>query len=107
MGKRIVAAVAQGDVAMFIATPGSANLQPRIEGAEKAIKDIGQADHTAHDRDRRRGAGRALDDRRLLDRPPEHEGDVRGRRRQHRGILANVMQKYGLPPKASRPAASI
>jgi len=39
MGARIVAAVPSGDVALFIATPGSANLQPRIEGAEKAIKD--------------------------------------------------------------------
>src|ERR1700727_1171235 len=32
MGKRIVEAVGSGDVALFIATPGSANLQPRIEG---------------------------------------------------------------------------
>ena len=43
MGKRIVAAVGSGDVALFIATPGSANLQPRIEGAEKAIKASGKA----------------------------------------------------------------
>ena len=42
MGKRIVAAVGSGEVALFIATPGSANLQPRIEGAEKAIKDSGK-----------------------------------------------------------------
>ncbi len=42
MGERIVAAVGSGDVALFIATPGSANLQPRIEGAEKAIKDSGK-----------------------------------------------------------------
>ncbi len=42
MGERIVAAVPSGDVALFIATPGSANLQPRIEGAEKAIKDSGK-----------------------------------------------------------------
>src|SRR5271167_944859 len=43
MGKRIVAAVGSGEVGLFIATPGSANLQPRIEGAEKAIKDSGAA----------------------------------------------------------------
>ncbi len=43
MGKRIVAAVGSGEVGLFIATPGSANLQPRIEGAEKAIKDSGKA----------------------------------------------------------------
>ena len=42
MGKRIVAAVGSGEVALFIATPGSANLQPRIEGAEKAIKASGK-----------------------------------------------------------------
>jgi simple sugar transport system substrate-binding protein len=33
MGKHIVDLVGQGDVAMFIATPGSTNLQPRIDGA--------------------------------------------------------------------------
>jgi simple sugar transport system substrate-binding protein len=42
MGERIVAAVGSGDVALFIATPGSANLQPRIEGAEKAIRASGK-----------------------------------------------------------------
>jgi simple sugar transport system substrate-binding protein len=41
MGKRIVSAVGSGEVGLFIATPGSANLQPRIEGAEKAIKAAG------------------------------------------------------------------
>ncbi len=43
MGKRIVEAVGSGEVGLFIATPGSANLQPRIEGAEKAIKDSGKS----------------------------------------------------------------
>ncbi|MGH2855019.1 MAG: sugar ABC transporter substrate-binding protein [Solirubrobacteraceae bacterium] len=42
MGIRIAAAVGSGDVALFIATPGSANLQPRIEGAERAIKASGK-----------------------------------------------------------------
>jgi simple sugar transport system substrate-binding protein len=42
MGKRIVEEVGSGEVGLFIATPGSANLQPRIEGAEKAIKDSGK-----------------------------------------------------------------
>jgi simple sugar transport system substrate-binding protein len=42
MGERIIEAVPSGDVALFIDTPGSANLQPRIEGAEKAIKDSGK-----------------------------------------------------------------
>src|SRR6202034_3764767 len=31
-----------GDVAIFIATPGSANLQPRVTGVEKAIKASGK-----------------------------------------------------------------
>ncbi|HEV3283594.1 MAG TPA: sugar ABC transporter substrate-binding protein [Solirubrobacteraceae bacterium] len=47
MGERIVADVGSGEVALFIATPGSANLQPRIEGAEKAIKSSGKP-ITAH-----------------------------------------------------------
>jgi len=42
MGARIVEEVGSGEVGLFIATPGSANLQPRIEGAEKAIKDSGK-----------------------------------------------------------------
>jgi simple sugar transport system substrate-binding protein len=41
MGKRIVAAVKEGDVVIFTANAGSANLQPRLEGAETAIKESG------------------------------------------------------------------
>jgi simple sugar transport system substrate-binding protein len=41
MGKRIVDLVPSGKVALFIATPGSLNIQPRIDGAIKAIKDSG------------------------------------------------------------------
>jgi simple sugar transport system substrate-binding protein len=42
MGKRIVELVPEGKVALFIATPGSLNIQPRIDGAIKAIKDSGR-----------------------------------------------------------------
>jgi simple sugar transport system substrate-binding protein len=43
MGKRIIDAVpAGGHVALFIATPGSLNLQPRIDGAIDAIKKSGK-----------------------------------------------------------------
>jgi simple sugar transport system substrate-binding protein len=42
MGERIVEDVKEGEVALFIDTPGSANLQPRIEGAEAAIKASGK-----------------------------------------------------------------
>ena len=38
MGKRIVDLVRSGDVALFIATPGSANIQPRIDGAQDTLK---------------------------------------------------------------------
>jgi simple sugar transport system substrate-binding protein len=42
MGKRIVELVGEGDVALFIATPGSLNIQPRIDGAIDAIKKSGK-----------------------------------------------------------------
>ncbi len=45
MGKRIVKAVGSGEVGIFIETPGSANLQPRIEGAEKVLKEAGITVH--------------------------------------------------------------
>jgi simple sugar transport system substrate-binding protein len=38
MGKRIIDLVGQGDVTIFIATPGSTNLQPRIDGALSVLK---------------------------------------------------------------------
>ena len=40
MGQRIVNLVKQGDVALFIATPGQLNIQPRIDGATAAIKKL-------------------------------------------------------------------
>ena len=43
MGKRIVDLVGEGNVALFIATPGSLNIQPRIDGAIDAIKSSGAA----------------------------------------------------------------
>jgi simple sugar transport system substrate-binding protein len=41
MGNRIVDLVKEGLVALFIATPGQLNIQPRIDGAQDAIKDSG------------------------------------------------------------------
>jgi simple sugar transport system substrate-binding protein len=38
MGKRIVEEVKEGPVALFIATPGQLNIQPRIDGARQAIE---------------------------------------------------------------------
>jgi simple sugar transport system substrate-binding protein len=42
MGTRIAGIVPKGDVALFIATPGSLNIQPRIDGALAAIKQSGK-----------------------------------------------------------------
>src|SRR3954470_2781439 len=42
MGKRIIELVPSGDVALFIATPGSANIQPRIDGALDTLKRSGR-----------------------------------------------------------------
>ena len=41
MGKRIIDLVPSGDVALFIATPGASNIQPRIDGAQDMIKKSG------------------------------------------------------------------
>lgn len=42
MGNRIASIVSKGDVAIFIATPGALNIQPRIDGALAAIKKSGK-----------------------------------------------------------------
>jgi simple sugar transport system substrate-binding protein len=42
MGQRIATLVPKGDVALFIATPGQLNIQPRIDGAMAAIKQSGK-----------------------------------------------------------------
>ena len=47
MGKRIVELVGEGDVALFIATPGQLNIQPRIDGAIAAIEESGAAINVA------------------------------------------------------------
>ncbi|MGH2893918.1 MAG: substrate-binding domain-containing protein, partial [Solirubrobacteraceae bacterium] len=38
MGQHIVQLVPSGDIALFIATPGSLNIQPRIDGAQATLK---------------------------------------------------------------------
>jgi simple sugar transport system substrate-binding protein len=42
MGQRIATLVPKGDIALFIATPGALNIQPRIDGALAAIKASGK-----------------------------------------------------------------
>jgi simple sugar transport system substrate-binding protein len=46
MGEHIAELVPSGDVALFIATPGSLNIQPRINGALKTLK--GHSSITTH-----------------------------------------------------------
>ncbi|MBA3431059.1 MAG: sugar ABC transporter substrate-binding protein [Actinobacteria bacterium] len=41
MGKRILEEVQEGPVALFIATPGQLNIQPRIDGAASELKKAG------------------------------------------------------------------
>ncbi|HMD52365.1 MAG TPA: sugar ABC transporter substrate-binding protein [Solirubrobacteraceae bacterium] len=98
MGERIVAAVGSGDVALFIATPGSANLQPRIEGALAAIKKSGKpiTPHTIAT-----GAavpGELSTIEAYWTGHPETKGmyAVDGGSTES---LAKVMQKFGLPAK--------
>ena len=99
MGKRIVDLVPSGDVALFIATPGSLNIQPRIDGAIDSIKKSGKPDQVPHDRHRRRGAEGALDDRRLL--AVGHK-DTKGMFAVDGGstqAVAQVIKKYNLRDK--------
>jgi simple sugar transport system substrate-binding protein len=98
MGERIVAAVGSGDVALFIATPGSANLQPRIEGAIKAIKASGKP-ITAHEI----ATGAAVPgELSTIDAYWVGHPSTKGMYAVDGGStesLAKVMQKYGLPAK--------
>jgi len=48
MGQHILDLVPSGDVALFIATPGASNIQPRIDGAQDTIKKKGGGKVTAH-----------------------------------------------------------
>jgi simple sugar transport system substrate-binding protein len=98
MGERIVAAVPSGTVALFIATPGSANLQPRIEGVEAAVKASGKPItlHTV-------ATGAAVPgELSTIDAYWVGHPETKGMYAVDGGStesLAKVMQKYGLPAK--------
>jgi simple sugar transport system substrate-binding protein len=98
MGERIVAAVPSGDVALFIATPGSANLQPRIEGALAAIKKSGKP-ITAHTV----ATGAAVPgELSTIEAYWQGHPTTKGMYAVDGGStesLAKVMQKFGLPAK--------
>lgn len=98
MGERIIEAVPSGDVALFIATPGSANLQPRIEGAEKAIKDSGKpiTTHTVATGAAEPGELSTIEAYWLGHKETKGMYSVDG---GSTAQLAKVMQKFGLPAK--------
>jgi simple sugar transport system substrate-binding protein len=98
MGERIVAAVGSGDVALFIATPGSANLQPRIEGALKAIKASGKpiTPHTVATGAAVPGELSAIEAYWVGHQSTKGLYAVDGGSTES---LARVMQKFGLPAK--------
>jgi simple sugar transport system substrate-binding protein len=98
MGERIVEAVPSGDVALFIDTPGSANLQPRIEGAEKAIKDSGKpiTIHSVATGTSEPGQLSVIDSYWVGHPSTKGMYSVAG---DSTAQLAKVMQKYGLPAK--------
>ena len=107
MGQRIVDLVGSGDVALFIATPGQLNIQPRIDGAIAAIKKFGKRqDQDDGDRHRPAPPRRAGEDRRLLPRSQEPEGDVRRRRRLDAGRRPGHAEVRASRRRASRPAAT-
>jgi simple sugar transport system substrate-binding protein len=96
LGERAAAAVGSGEVGLFIATPGSANLQPRIEGAEKVLKAKGITIHTVAT-----GAAVAGEESAIEAFYKSHTG-VKGMYSVDGGStesLAKVMQKLGLVGK--------
>ena len=100
MGQRVVDLVGSGDVALFIATPGQLNIQPRIDGLIAAIKKFGKGKiKTTTTATGAASSRRAREDRGLLPRAQEPEGDVRRRLRLDRRASARSWQKYGLAKK--------
>jgi simple sugar transport system substrate-binding protein len=98
MGNRIVELVPSGPVAGFIATPGSLNIQPRIDGAKAAIKASGKPiDFT----EIATGADVA-EELSKIDAYYLGHKDVKGLFAVDAGStqgVAQVMKKYGLPDK--------
>lgn len=98
MGKRIVELIPSGKVALFIATPGSLNIQPRIDGAMAAIKQSGkpvQATAIATGADLNGELSR-------IDSYYQGNKDVKGMFAVDAGStqgVGQVMQKYGLQAK--------
>jgi simple sugar transport system substrate-binding protein len=100
-GSRIVSLVGEGDVAVFIATPGQLNIQPRVDGARDAIRDSGARINLSVV-----GSGVAVrtERKRVEEYYLKHKG-LRGMFAVDAGsteAIARVMKKYGLHAKGVR-----
>jgi simple sugar transport system substrate-binding protein len=101
MGKRIVDLVGEGPVALFIATPGTLNIQPRIDGAIQAIEDSGAPIEYS---EIATGVNEAEELNRI-DAYYQGHKDVKGMFAVDAGStqgVAQVMEKYGLHEKGVR-----
>ena len=98
MGEKIVELIPSGDVAGFIATPGSLNIQPRIDGAKQAIKDSGKPINFTQIATGADTAGELS----KIDAYYQGHKDLKGMFAVDAGStqgVAQVMQKYNLPAK--------
>jgi simple sugar transport system substrate-binding protein len=100
-GSRVAELVGEGDVYLFIATPGQLNIQPRVDGALDAIRDSGKPIRT-------RVVATGPDVRR-------EQARIEATYREHRGLrgmfavdggstqgVAEVMRKYRLHKRGVR-----
>ena len=98
MGERIVELIPSGDVVGFIATPGSLNIQPRIDGAKQAIADSGKPINFTQVATGADTAGELS----KIDAYYQGHKDLKGMFAVDAGStqgVAQVMQKYNLPAK--------
>ena len=101
MGKRIVELVKEGPVALFIATKGQLNIQPRIDGAIQAIEDSG----APIEYDEIETGAELPEELNRIDAYYQGHKDVRGMFAVDAGStqgVAQVMQKYGLHEQGVR-----
>jgi simple sugar transport system substrate-binding protein len=101
MGARIAELVREGDVFLFIATPGQLNIQPRVDGAVDAIRDSGKPIRT---RIVVTGPDVRVERARIDKTYRDHKG-LRGMFAVDGGStqgVAEVMRKYGLAKRGVR-----
>src|SRR5579883_3073004 len=92
MGQRIVKLVGSGGVVIFIATFGTANIQPRLDGAKAAIQQYGGGKINVAAVATGALEAKAPRCRVLLARPQEPQGHVRGGPGQHLGCHSDLAQ---------------